>query len=667
MGLQSGMDTESIIQATLRMHQFRIDNQLRNRRLIEWRQQTHNGIRDEIQSLRQTYLSNLGSKTMMNRNTFNATSATVTGKNAAAVSVRTITGANPGSIRINQVVSLASGANVTSANRISANGQGFSTNTRLDDMRLAGSQIDWNQVGTNADGKDIDGTERYAAVGDSLVTETAVRNAAWNDATTTVSIGGVSDITIGKRDDEGYYTFTTGEGANRVSGRFKFDDEGKLDPLTIEYNANLTTDPDVDPMARQLAVGQALAELNENEENIRLGNNNLNYFQTATVASDDGLIEIRRRDGADALDVQFEGRSLDFYAESNITINGKEITIKSNMTINQMLTHVNKELEGTGLTMKYEGFADRFTIESNSRDVDITASGELLDAFGISADRTDAANYNAGSQAEMIVTINGKTETIFSDTNVFNMGDAIITANFVTEAADEPINVTLARDASKAVDAIKDFINSYNSIIKRLEGLLNERKTGNEVSYKPLTDEEKSGMTEKQIEEWETIAKKGIMRGDQGIQNLVSSLRRSFFETIEGTGMSASQLGLTTGSHFDGTGGQIMINEERLRAALEEDPDRVADVFIKIDSSSGTARGVGLLHKIDGIMRDYVNTSQSTSIKNLEESLKRTNEQIARMEQRMFAEEDKLYRQFAAMETALARLQQQGDWFGAMM
>jgi flagellar hook-associated protein 2 len=655
MGLQSGMDTESIIQATLRMHQFRIDNQLRNRRLIEWRQQTHNGIRDEIQSLRQTYLSNLGSKTMMNRNTFNATSATVTGKNAAAVSVRTITGANPGSIRINQVVSLASGANVTSANRISANGQGFSTNTRLDNMNLAGSQIDWNQ----------DPENRFAAVGDSLVTEKAVRDAAWNDASTTVSIGGVSDIVIGKRDDEGYYTFTTGEGANRVSGRFKFDDEGKLDASDIEYNVNLMTDSDVDPEARKLAVGQALAELNENEENIRLGNNNLNYFQTATIASDDGLIEIRRRDGADALDVQFEGRNLDFYAESNITINGKEITIKSNMTINQMLTHVNKELEGTGLTMKYEGFADRFSIESTQRggDVEITTSGHLLDMFGVGI----GATRSDGSQAEMIVTINGKTETIFSDTNVFNMGDAIITANFVTEAADEPINVTLARDASKAVDAIKDFIDSYNSIIKRLEGLLNERKTGNEASYKPLTDEEKSGMTEKQIEEWEAIAKKGIMRGDQGIQNLVSSLRRSFFETIEGTGMSASQLGLTTGSHFDGTGGQIMINEERLRAALEEDPDRVADVFIKIDSSSGTAQGVGLLHKIDGIMRDYVNTSQSTSIKNLEESLKRTNEQIARMEQRMFAEEDKLYRQFAAMETALARLQQQGDWFGAML
>ena len=231
----------------------------------------------------------------------------------------------------------------------------------------------------------------------------------------------------------------------------------------------------------------------------------------------------------------------------------------------------------------------------------------------------------------------------------------------------DEVRINLARDTTPVFDAIKEFIDSYNAIIRRLEGLLNERKTGSEVAYRPLTDEEKQGMTDRQIEEWEAIARKGIMRNDQGISNLVSRLRSTFFEQIEGAGISPSQIGLTTGNFFDGTGGQIMINEERLREAIERDPDLVADVFIRIDSSTDTPRGVGLLHKIDGLMRDFVNETQTTSIRNLEDSLKRANEQIQRMQERMFAEEDRLYRVFAAMETAMQRLNSQGSWFNAML
>jgi flagellar capping protein FliD len=93
----------------------------------------------------------------------------------------------------------------------------------------------------------------------------------------------------------------------------------------------------------------------------------------------------------------------------------------------------------------------------------------------------------------------------------------------------------------------------------------------------------------------------------------------------------------------------------------------VADIFVKIDSSGSAPRGVGLMHKIDGLMRDYVNVSQTTSTRNLERSLQNINEQIERMEARMFAEEDRLYRVFAQMESAMQRLQQQGNWFNAML
>jgi len=360
--------------------------------------------------------------------------------------------------------------------------------------------------------------------------------------------------------------------------------------------------------------------------------------------------------------IRNNGKALALEGETSITINGKEITINSNDTISTMLNKVNGS--GAGVTMSYNRLTDRFSIESNkiggtiAEDLDISGTGNILDML-----QGPSASVSEGSMARAF--ING--EWVERSTNSFEYRGLRITLNETTAAGDEDTVVTFTRDATPAVNAIKDFIESYNSIIRRLEGLLSERKSSNEVGYKPLTDEEKQGMTDKQIEEWEAIARKGILRNDQGIQNLVSSLRASFFEQIEGVGLSPSQIGLTTGSFFDGTGGQIMIDENRLRAAIENDPDKIADIFVRIDTSDGTPKGVGLLHKIDNLMRNYLNTTQSTSIRNLEDSLKRTNEQIQKMQERMFAEEDRLYRQFAAMESAMSKLQQQGDWFGAML
>jgi len=513
MGLASGMDTDFIIQQSLRMHQFKIDNQVRDRRLIEWRQQTHDTIKNEISSLRSTFLSSLGSKSMMNRNTFNATVATITGNGNNAISVRTNASSPLGNFSINSVTQLARGAHLSTAGGASANGNGFSTGTRLGDMNFAGGQINWSDDG---------------------------------EATLTFNTGG--------------------------------------DDVTVD--------------------------------------------------------------------------------------------IKATDTLSDMMAKINNS--GAGVVMSYDRLSDQFTLEARtSNSVDPSQTKLALDDGGSGFFSLIRGNVSSseplvkdGQQA--IAWIND--EEVRSNTNSFDFRGVGITLNSVFNVDEdgnrvdgESVGVSLRRDSDQVFNRVKEFIDSYNAVIRRLEGLLNDRKTSNEAGYKPLTDEEKSGMSERQIDEWEAIARKGILRGDNGIQNLVSNLRRSFFEEIEGLGVTPASLGLSTGSYFDGTGGQIMIDEERLRGAIERDPDMVADVFLRIDTSGPQLKGVGLLHKIDGLMRDYVNTTQSTATKSLEDSLKRVNEQIERLQVRMYAEEDRLYKVFAQMETAMQQLQQQGGWFNAML
>jgi len=641
MGLASGMDTDFIIQQTLRMHQFKIDNVTRNKKLIEWKQQTQNSIKDEITSLRQTFLSNLGSKSMMSRNVFNATKVTTTGANSSAVTISSTTGTPTGSIRIGQIASLAKGASMTSGGSVSNSGGGFNNNARLDSLSFVnGGSIRFSNhqatVRTAGGGttsiSQSDFTAATAGIGAADMKATHTINGVTFDI---VKVG--NELTVSSGGEEiGVYDFDT------IMGGESFEIEGQTFALE---NIGNTTNPD-----------------------FRLNGQRLSFFQEVTTGSGDDAITFRRAEGSET--ITNNGRAVEMIGETEISINGTTIKLYSNETLGNMIDKINKE--APDITLSYNRLTDKFSIEHKTigsslgqLDLRDLGGGNLFDLLSTGRSGSGTAGPVAEEGTRARAFING--EWIERDTNQFEYRGVIIRLNETTNAGEEDTVVSFTRDATPAINAIKDFINAYNTIISRLEGLLSERKGRNEVGYKPLTDEEKQGMTDKQIEEWETIARKGLLRNDQGIQNLVNNLRGSFFSEIEGMGINPTSIGLSTGSYFDGTGGQIMINEERLREALEKDPDMVADVFIKIDSSSGSAKGVGLLHKIDGLMRDFVNVNQSTSIKNLEDSLKRTNDQIQRMQERMYAEEDKLYRQFAAMESEMQKLNQQGCWFNAML
>jgi len=639
MGMASGMDTDFIIQQTLRLHQMKIDSRMRARTILEWRQATQTSVRDQIQAFRNTFLTTGGLSGMLNKNTYNGTVAEVSGKNAGAVSVRTLNGATPGTFRIDQIVSLARGANMTSANRASISGQGFAMSARIDSLSLANGPITFNNY--------------KATAGEYTISRSDVQNiapGAWGNAETTFNVGD-HKVTLTKNGGNVDYSIVDGDGiAVGTGGTLTFDSSG----------------------VATLSVNGENIEITEDGGAYKIEGTTLQFHQKANVAALDAsnnpvTVQVTRLEGAtDPLAVSYNGTRLSFAGEAQINIDGVGVTLKSDMTITAMLAEVNSKLAEAGkdIKMNYDSRADRFSFESATvGGASFTASGQALLAFGFTETASGSGTFAsvAGSMAEMRVTINGITDTIFSDSNTFTLGDAVITVNNTTQAGDDPITVALKRDTNEAMNKIRTFIDAYNAIIKRIEGLVRERKSANEVSYGPLTNEEKATMSDKQIEEWESIARKGILRNDSGLQNLANNLRRELYAAVGSAGLSPQEIGLTTGRFDAGTGGQILIDEDRLRAALESDPDKVAEIF------AGTEGNSGLLWRINDHMSAFTSRVQPRTLKGLEDSIKRANEQMTKMQERMFAEEDKLYRQFAAMETALSKIQQQGDWFSAML
>lgn len=211
----------------------------------------------------------------------------------------------------------------------------------------------------------------------------------------------------------------------------------------------------------------------------------------------------------------------------------------------------------------------------------------------------DVANYQGkefsviqGEDARMEAYINGVKTTLTSGTNTFDIDGFKVTANGTFEATNESERVTFDKkvDADKIVDAVKSFVEDYNAVLAEINEQYSTQPD-HDNDYKPLTDDQKADMTEKQIEEYETKAKQGLLFGDNDLGGLSNALRFVFSNSdLDAIGVSVST------SYSDK--GKITLDETKLRSALASDPDAVAEAFTapleqkQVTNSDGTTSWV---------------------------------------------------------------------------
>lgn len=349
----------------------------------------------------------------------------------------------------------------------------------------------------------------------------------------------------------------------------------------------------------------------------------------------------------------------------SFSINGEEFTFSQDDTLQNMINTINAS--DAGVNMVYSRLTDKisFTSKETGTDGSVEIKNITGNAFGTnSAFGIDSGTYKTGQNA--IVKIDGIT--VEKSSNSFTIDGINYTLNSVTAEGDEPIKITLEQDVSTAVDYIKKFVEGYNTLINKLNDLVTSRKSTSERSYTALTDEEKESMTEAQIEQWETIAKKGLLYNDAGIQGLISGLRGALYDTVKGAGLSPADIGLRTGT-WD-TRGEISLDEDALRAALEKNPHQVMNVFMDISSSSDTSTAYkenGLLYRMNNLMNSYIKGSGQTALDSLESSIYKTTNAISDMEDRMLELEEKYYLKYAALEEAMSQLESQSNWLTTML
>ena len=176
------------------------------------------------------------------------------------------------------------------------------------------------------------------------------------------------------------------------------------------------------------------------------------------------------------------------------------------------------------------------------------------------------------------VTVNGVNYTFTERTHELNeAGTAVDSSSALTGKSSVAVSIT--QDSSKIMENVKSFVEKYNTILAKLYEWYDEKPNSD---YKPLTASQKESMKDEQIEKWEEKAKAGMLYHDRTLGNLITDIRKSISENVDGiTGKynNIFALGIST----TGLKGQLTINEDKLQEALAADPDAVYNVFAKLD------------------------------------------------------------------------------------
>jgi flagellar hook-associated protein 2 len=282
------------------------------------------------------------------------------------------------------------------------------------------------------------------------------------------------------------------------------------------------------------------------------------------------------------------------------------------------------------LTSARSGAAGRFTIDTGGFDLALQTLSEGTDA---------RLFYGSADPARAVL--------LTSSTNTF---DGVI-ANVRIDAlspSESPVTLTISRDTDAVESAIKGFVDAFNNLVSRIDTL-----------------------TEYNAES----QRRGTLLGDSTAQQL----RASLFLAIEspGTGISGqfqvlSQIGIRVGS-----GGQLTLDTDAFRQALEQDPQGVANLLaakVRVpppenpDPNAPPAEpqysSLGVVEIVAQLVERYTDSAQGI-LKQRNEAfdaqIRLQNDRIAQMDARLQRERDRLSRQFAAMERTIGQLQgQQG-------
>ncbi|UOG59928.1 flagellar filament capping protein FliD [Leptospira noguchii] len=221
-----------------------------------------------------------------------------------------------------------------------------------------------------------------------------------------------------------------------------------------------------------------------------------------------------------------------------------------------------------------------------------------------------------------------------------------------------PVNIDIKTDSDRGIEMIKEFVAAYNTVLKF-------SKESTAVDKNATVQDGKEEGAEIGQSFWEGKTKTGLLSGEHTVIRLIAGMKTvassSYPVSGENPVRMLSDIGINTGKvgskWADIQDGFLILDEDKLRSKLAENPDSVRNLFAidtNLDARMDTGVAVDLLEHIKPYTQ-YAGGLVSGKVKMLEEQVADNNKKIKEFENHLVSYEKKLKSKFLYMEQGVGK------------
>jgi flagellar hook-associated protein 2 len=431
------------------------------------------------------------------------------------------------------------------------------------------------------------------------------------------------------------------------NGRFEIrDSSGQVRTVSVDGDSR--------------TVGDVIKEINSRGINIRarINANGDGIVIEEANPSSGGTQKIRIRDisGEVGRGLRIAGEATDDGADNFIDGSFEQtVEFEPDDTLQEIVQKVNQKDVGARASIINDGSASApfrlsFTSTRSGREGRFTLDSQGVD-LGLStlAEGRDARVFFGSDDPASAVLLTSTTNTLSGVVQGVTFD--------LKSVSSEPVTVDVSRDTGAVRTAISDFVSAFNAVVSRIDSL---------STYDQETKT------------------RGTLLGD----TLSQQLRSNLYATVQGepTGVTGQYQFLTQVGVTMNSDGELEINEDRLNAALERDPDSVEALFSarvqnpreRIEVAPGitttntgrdTFSSLGVVELLGELATTYLDPIDgffAQRKKNLDTQITQQKDRISDLDERIERKRTVLERQFLAMEQALGQLQGQQSALGSL-
>ncbi len=361
----------------------------------------------------------------------------------------------------------------------------------------------------------------------------------------------------------------------------------------------------------------------------------------------------------------------------SLKINGVEITVDADATIDSLVSAVNKS--DANVKMSYSALTNSFTVESKEMGgagaIEIEGT-DFTKALGLTDDSGEEVNFTLGQNA--IVEIDG--EELYLNTNSYTLDGTTFSFNDDIELG-ETFTVGVSKNYDDVKETIKKFVEDYNQLIEDVYGHIGSKpKTDSKDNrYEPLTDAEKEAMSEDEIKNWEEAAKIGVIYNDSTVSGIMSKLRTVLYNgvtTEDGGKIGLYSIGIKTSDDY-AEHGKLEIDEDVFDKMFEEHADDIVTLFTDAEEGimkqmdtviDNAVRTSGKVENRGSLIRKAGLESGSTAIDNsIFKEMENVRDRLEQLQDRYDAREEYWWSVFTNLESMMSDLNSQSGYISSYL